>query len=94
MVVELQAVEQSRFAVHAENIVGEQVAVAVDYAALFDPAREKKCTARNEFGDTVLNPLDRLVGDPRNRHPRIAVEFRQVLAPALVDRTAVALGIN
>ena len=38
-VVELQAVEQRRFALPAEDIVGEQIAVAVDDEPFFDAAR-------------------------------------------------------
>ena len=40
-VVELQAVEQRRLAPDPENVVGEQIAVAVDDASFLDAAREQ-----------------------------------------------------
>ncbi len=45
-VVELQAVEEARAVVEAEDVLGEQIAVAVDHPALLDPSVEQRPTAR------------------------------------------------
>ena len=66
-VVELQAVEQRRFAANPENVVGEQIAVAVDDASFLDAAREKGFAARNEFGGKALDPRYGLARDSRYR---------------------------
>lgn len=54
MVVELEAVQDTGAVVEAEDVVGEQVAVAVDDAALFDAGIEQRLTASEIAADESL----------------------------------------
>ena len=57
LVVELDAVEDARTVIEAEDVVGEQVAVAVDHFAVGDPMFEEGCPAVEVATRELLHAL-------------------------------------
>ena len=65
LVVELDAVEDARTVIEAEDVVGEQVAVAVDHFAVGDPMFEEGCPAVEVATNEVTHPLLDIRGQHR-----------------------------
>ena len=59
LVVELDAVEDARPVVEAEDVVGQQVAVAVDGSAARDPLLRTAAPGRRDSGRQALDAADR-----------------------------------
>lgn len=89
--VELQAVQQHRPVGLPEDVVGQQIGVAVDDAALGDPLGEQRLTPREEFADQPLDLIDDVAGQ---QGWSVTVQFGQVVAPPLLDRRAAAVGVD
>lgn len=92
LVVEFEAVQQCRAAFDEEDVVGEQVAVAVNDVVLVDPAREQMPPAGDVLRGKTFDTVDDFPRHTGNRGE--LVQFLEVGPPTLVHRAGLALGAD
>ena len=93
-VVELQAVQQLRAIVEAEDVVGEQVGVPVDDSALGDATGEQHRAACDEVDCQPPGFVDHLRIEPGHHPVGVALQLGQVLLPAARDRLHPGLSVH
>ena len=87
LVVELQAVQGARAVVEAEDVVGDEVAVAVDDPPVGAPVGEQRTAAGQEPGGQPVHRVDRL----RRRQAALRPYLLDVRRPPAAERVAAAL---
>ena len=93
-VVEFQAVQQRRAVVEAEDVIGQQVGVAVDDLVLGDAPGEQHRAPGNEVGCQPGGLGDGIGLEARDDAVGIPFEFGEVLRPARGDGIHPRLGVH